>query len=335
MPLLPVLLSILPVLFFLTALVLVDTYQLVRFSAVVLAVVSGIAAAILAWIASGPIIATFELSPESYRVFAAPALEEALKATLIVYLIRTDRIGFTIDAAILGFAVGAGFACLENLYYIQRLGDAGVGIWIVRGFGTAIMHGGTTAVFSILAKLAHDSEAKYPLRPLAGALAVAVVIHSAHNLFWLPPKLNMLVVLVGCSVTIGTLMVFAERRTREWLGTGFDTDQELLNLLMSGKISDTRVGQYLHKLRARFPGTVVADMLCLIRIRVELSLRAKGLLMMREAGFAVTVGPDIRAKFDELKFLERSIGRIGLLAIEPIHRWSRQDLFQLTLLDRS
>lgn len=335
MPLLPVLLSVLPVLFFLTALVLVDTYQLVRFSAVVLAVVSGIAAAILAWLASGPIIATFELSPESYRVFAAPALEEALKATLIVYLIRTDRIGFTIDAAILGFAVGAGFACLENLYYIQRLGDAGMGIWIVRGFGTAIMHGGTTAVFSILAKLAYDSDAKYPIRPLAGALAVAAVIHSAHNLFWLPPKLNMLVVLIGSSVTIGTLMVVAERRTREWLGTGFDTDQELLNLLMSGKISDTRVGQYLRKLRSRFPGSVVADMLCLIRIRVELSLRAKGLLMMREAGFAVTVGPDVRAKFDELKFLERSIGRIGLLAIEPIHRWSRQDLFQLTLLDRS
>jgi hypothetical protein len=134
------------------------------------------------------------------------------------------------------------------------------------------------------------------------------------------------------TLMIGVLVVVSERKTREWLGSGFDTDQELLNLLMSGRISETRVGTYLRKLKVRFDGPVVADMLCLIRIRVELSLRAKGLLMMREAGFRAVAGPDIREKFEELEYLERTIGRTGLLAIEPIHRWSRRDLWQLSLL---
>ena len=51
------------------------------------------------------------------------------------------------------------------------------------------MHGGTTAVFSILAKASHDSEAKYPVRPLIGSLAVAIAIHAGHNYFDLRPHL--------------------------------------------------------------------------------------------------------------------------------------------------
>ena len=60
------------------------------------------------------------------------------------------RIGFLIDAAILGFAVGTGFATVENLYYLERVRDAGMGTWIVRGFGTALMHGGSTAIFAMM-----------------------------------------------------------------------------------------------------------------------------------------------------------------------------------------
>lgn len=335
MPLLPVLLGLAPVLFFLTALVLVDTYQLVRFRSVLAAVGAGAVAAGGAWLLSAPVAGVFSLDPAGYRVFAAPLLEEALKAAWLLFLVQRNRVGFTIDAAILGFAVGAGFACAENLYYIGRLGASDLAVWVVRGFGTAVMHGGTAAAFAILAKLTHDAEARYPLRWYGAALVAATVIHALHNLFVLPPTWNMLAVLTGSTVTIGGLITVSERRTRSWLGTGFDTDQELLELLMTGRISDSRIGAYLRRLRVRFPGPVVADMLCLIRLRVELSLRAKGLLMMREAGFEVKVPAEIRDRFDELRYLERSIGRVGLLAIEPIHRWSRRDLFQLTLLDRS
>lgn len=335
MSLLPVLLGLAPVLFFLTALVLVDTYQLVRLGSVLAAVGAGAVAAGGAWLLSGHVADLFSLDPARYRVLAAPLLEEALKAGYLLFLVHRNRIGFTIDAAILGFAVGAGFACAENLYYIGRLGSTDLGVWVVRGFGTAVMHGGTAATFAILAKLAHDAEVRNPYRWFAAALAAPTAIHALHNLFVLPPTWNMLVVLAGSTVTIGGLIAVSERRTRAWLGSGFDTDQELLELLMTGRISDSRIGAYLRKLRLRFPGPVVADMLCLIRVRVELSLRAKGLLMMREAGFQVTVPQEVRDKFEELRYLERSIGRVGLLAIEPIHRWSRRDLFQLTLLDRA
>ena len=48
-----------------------------------------------------------------------------------------------IDAAIYGFAVGAGFAFIENIYYLHSLEHHKIVVWIIRGLGTAVMHGGT------------------------------------------------------------------------------------------------------------------------------------------------------------------------------------------------
>jgi RsiW-degrading membrane proteinase PrsW (M82 family) len=54
-----------------------------------------------------------------YTRYVGPLIEEILKASVIIYLFRTHRIGFLIDAGILGFTVGAGFSFVENLYYLH------------------------------------------------------------------------------------------------------------------------------------------------------------------------------------------------------------------------
>ena len=82
------------------------------------------------------------------------------------------------------------------------------------------------------------------------------------------------------------------------------------------------------------PGEVIADMLCLLRLYVELSMRAKGVLLMQGAGFRVAEDPEIKEKFDELKYLENSIGKTGHLAIAPFLHKSSRDLWQLHMLGR-
>ncbi|MFQ5452991.1 MAG: hypothetical protein ACE5D6_02245, partial [Candidatus Zixiibacteriota bacterium] len=97
---------------------------------------------------------------------------------------------------------------------------------------------------------------------------------------------------------------------------------------------ETRIGIYLESLKNRFPGGVVADMLCLLRINLELALRAKGILLMRETGFRVNsiADPEITDKFNELKYLEKSIGKTGKLAILPFLQTSSHDLWQIHML---
>ena len=124
----------------------------------------------------------------------------------------------------------------------------------------------------------------------------------------------------------------SEKALEDWLNVGFDADTEVLELILSGNLSGSHVGNYLKSLKERFRGEVVVDMLCLLRLHLELSLRAKGLLMMREAGFPVDLDADDKAKLDELDFLERSIGPTGRLAMAPFVRTSSRDLWQIYMM---
>ena len=321
------LLGLAPVLCFLGALVLLDSYKLVKLRWVVMAVVGGMAIAGIAYFVNGALLEHFEFA--FYTRYVSPFVEEGLKALVIVALIRAHRIGFLVDAAIFGFAVGAGFAVIENIDYLSMAPHSGVGIWFVRGFGTAIMHGGSTAIFAV-ASVALLGRA-YAYLP---GFALAVVLHSAFNHFFFSPLASTAGVAIIMPLLLNAVFVRSETAVGDWLGRGFDADAEMLELINSGQLSDSPVGKYLHQLKDRFQGLVVADLLAYLRLYTELALRAKGVLMMRESGFEVPIDEPTREKFAELRYLEKSVGRTGLLAIQPMLHMSHKDLWQLYMLGK-
>ena len=125
-----------------------------------------------------------------------------------------------------------------------------------------------------------------------------------------------------------------ERATRDWLGAGLDSDIERLELLLEGDESHYPIGEYFESLRHRFSGPVMADMVCLLRIHLELSLRAKGILIARAAGVELPADESVQGNLNELRFLERSIGGTGRLAMMPLLQTSGRDLWQITMLRR-
>ena len=262
----------------------------------------------------------------------APVVEELGKAAWIAFLIRRQRVGFLVDAAILGFGVGTGFALVENVEYLRTLTTPNLLVWVVRGFGTAIMHGAATAIFAVLTKSLVDRRDKGEALDFLPGFMVAVAIHSAYNHSLLHPLVTTVLLIALLPPLLILAFDRSERATREWLGLGMDTDVELLQSIRSGQIGGTRVGGYLRSLTSRFPGPVVADMLCMLQIHLELSVRAKGLLLAREIGLPVVIGPDVRANLEELRYLEKTIGPTGLLAMKPIRRQSSRDLWQLHVL---
>jgi hypothetical protein len=166
-------------------------------------------------------------------------------------------------------------------------------------------------------------------------LGLAVVLHSLYNHVLVQPILaTALVVLVFPWLSI-VVFQSSERETSAWLGAGFDTDQELLKAVHAGRISATPMGSYLKTLRSRFAAEVIVDMMCLLRLRAELAIRAKGVLMLREAGFEAAPDPSVKDKFAELRYLEKSIGRTGMVAIHPFLHTSTRDLWQLNLLNET
>lgn len=124
----------------------------------------------------------------------------------------------------------------------------------------------------------------------------------------------------------------SERSTREFVSAGLDLDVELLRLVLSDDFGQTRLGAYLQELRSRFPGPVVADMFCLMRLELELGIRAKGLLMAREAGIEMPPDDDLVRGLAEVRYLEESIGPTGLLALTPLQVSSDRDAWHKFLL---
>jgi RsiW-degrading membrane proteinase PrsW (M82 family) len=325
-------LALLPALAFLGALVLIDSFKLVPLRAVLRAIVIGGLAAFVCTYVNGAIFDATGMELSVFSRYIAPVIEELAKGLWIVFLIRSQRVGFLVDAAILGFAVGTGFALVENVEYLRTLSTPNLLVWVVRGFGTAIMHGAATAIFALLTKSLVDRREKAEALDLLPGFVVAVAIHSAYNHSLLHPLVTAVLLVAVLPPLVVLAFDRSERATREWLGLGMDTDVELLQSIRSGSISETRVGAYLRSLTGRFPGPVVADMLCLLRIHLELSIRAKGLLLAREAGLPAAVGSDVRANLEELRYLEKAIGPTGLLAMKPIQRQSSRDLWKIHLL---
>jgi RsiW-degrading membrane proteinase PrsW (M82 family) len=323
-----------PVLSFLAALVLLDSYKLVKLRAVVAIVASGMGLGVACLFLNGMMLAHLPIEFTPFTRYVAPLTEELVKALVIVALIRAHRIGFLVDAAIFGFAVGTGFAMVENLQYLRIAPDAGLGTWLVRGFGTAIMHGAASAIFAVMGLALLEREGRARWRALVPGFAVAVVLHSAFNHFLLSPLASTAGVALMAPLLFGAVFERSEAALGDWLGKGFDADTEMLALINSGGLSDSPIGRYLHALKDRFQGPAVVDLLCYLRLHTELALRAKGVLMMRESGFDVELDAPTREKFAELSYLEKSLGKTGLLAIQPMLHMSHKELWQLYMLGK-
>jgi len=332
--LLPALVGLMPVLAFLGALLYLDSYKLVKLPAVIAIVVCGAMVAGISYEANAFVLDLVRIDIVHYSRYVAPIIEELLKGLVIVALIRMHRIGFLVDAAIFGFAVGTGFALVENLYYLRLAPNAGMGTWIVRGFGTAIMHGGATAIFAVMGLAMLERAKRANVTDLLPGFALAVALHSGYNHLSHEPRLATLAILLVLPPLLYVVFERSEKSVGGWLGQGFDADTEMLELINSGRLSDSPVGQYLHTMKDKFHGPVVADLLCYLRIYTELALHAKGILMMRENGFDIEVDEATKAKFTEMRYLESSIGKTGLLAIQPMCHMSHKDLWQLYMLGK-
>lgn len=329
---LPVVIALLPVLSFLGVLLYLDSYKLVKLRDVIVVVVFGAAMAGASYLANAQVLAVVDIEFHTFSRYVAPLTEEILKGLLILVMIRTHRIGFLVDAAIFGFAVGTGFALVENLYYLNLFPNAGIGTWILRGFGTAIMHGGATALFAVMGLALLERSTRAGLTAFLPGLALAVVLHSAFNHFFLSPLVSTVGIVIVLPPLLYAVFEKSEKALGSWLGKGFDADTEMLALINSGRLTDSPLGRYLHTLKDKFRGPVVADLLCYLRLTTELALRAKGVLMMRESGFEVPVDEATREKFAELRYLESSIGRTGMVALHPLLHMSHKDLWQLYML---
>jgi len=323
-----VVVSVLPVLVFLFALELIDTYKLLGIRRVMQMLAAGCATAAACYFVNTSFY-RLGVPPDPWARFGAPLLEEVAKGAWVCWLIRASRIGFMVDAAISGFAVGAGFAVLENLLYVPDLAAAGFATAAIRGFGTAMMHGGATAILGVVSVNRAEMRGVIWFDTFAPGLAIAVSIHTLYNQPVLPPVTKAVALLILLPVLLSVVFWRSELALERWVGTKLDKDIDLLQIIATGDFSSSHAGKYLRSLESAFGALVLGDMLCYLQLSLELSAQAKGDLLRREMGFPVEKDPDQRVRLKELHYLERQLGRAGKIALTPLLGSSLRDIWDL------
>ena len=329
-----VLVCLIPVFLFLVMLMYLDSLKLVRSSLLMICLVWGLVSAAISYFMNTWLMHHLDVSFHTYSDFVAPLVEEFLKCGMLWLLIKRNKIGFMIDGAIYGFSIGAAFSFAENIFYLfHYAGDHhNIMLWITRGFGTAIMHGGTTAIFGIICMSALNRQSNMATATLSGLLA-AIVIHAIFNLFLVSPLVSTVIIVLLVPLSIIFIFTLNEKSIRNWLELEFDSEVKMLRMIRKGQFSQTKTGSYLVSLKVHFTGAMVLDMYCFISLYLELSMKAKSMMMLKENDLEIPPDPDLQVKLLELKALKKNIGRAGYLAIAPVLRMSRKDLWKLSLLE--
>jgi RsiW-degrading membrane proteinase PrsW (M82 family) len=316
-----------------------DVFNLIpaRTIALLLAVGGGLAA--LSFLANWGVLTGFRIEFGAYSRYVAPFIEEGLKAAPIAAMYAYNRIGFKLDAVIAGFAIGAGFSAIENAWYLLALSDANLSAWLLRGFGTAIMHGGATALFAVIShemteRQAESAAAHYRFNALlfAPGLGAAIVIHSAFNHLTDQPVLGMVGILLLAPATLFFALARSERATQHWLKADEAAHRLMLAEIRAGHFADTSAGHAMHALAAKLPPALAADVAACVELKIELVLRAEELILAAHSNAPAEFTPSDVAKFAELQAVEQRLGKSAIAAIDALLGLSRNDLWELSRL---
>ncbi len=326
--------ALLPALLMVGLFVWLDVFKLMSLKEIILLLLLGAVAALAAYPISGRLIDQLPLGFSFYSRFIAPWIEEMLKAVAVIALMLANRIGYKLDAVISGFAIGAGFSVVENIFYLLRFPELGQSVWMVRGLGTALMHGATCA---LLAAVAHELAERANRRAGSGfrfnplwivpGLLLAILIHTLFNQFPDQPMVAMMGSLIGTPLVLIAIFFFGASEAQKWLAEDSAAHRDALGQLRAGTFPDDASGRRIAALAARLGGQAKEHVLALVTAEMALVVAAEEKLL----GNAPAID-QLSTLFAERDALKHQLGRTTLAALDPLLPFSRNDRWEVAEL---
>jgi RsiW-degrading membrane proteinase PrsW (M82 family) len=330
--------ALLPVLVMLALFIWLDVFKLMTFWETVGLLLLGAVTAAAAYPVSGAFIDALPLGFSNYSRFVAPWIEEFIKGLAIVGLFWFNRIGYKLDAVISGFAIGAGFSVIENMLYLTRYPELAANVWMVRGLGTAVMHGTTCAVLAATAhefaeRETRDAASEFDFNPLwfIPGFLIAVAIHTAFNQFPERPLLAMIGILAVAPFVIMAIFRFGAVEAQKWLSEERAGTRAALEAWEAGKFPDDESGRKIAALIARSDEKTAAGIREYCQLLTWLLLQAEDTLHDQ---LEDTEKLHIHGKlaFERLEVLKRELGKTNVATLKALLPFSRNDYWEISEL---
>ncbi|MGA2489368.1 MAG: PrsW family intramembrane metalloprotease [Anaerolineales bacterium] len=228
--------------------------------------------------------------------FFAPMVEEICKSLILVYATRRRDFTYFVDGAIYGFAAGACFAVLENVWYLLSA-DAGTGLALGfgRAFSSALMHGSATALVGIaLGRLRYGrglSRFASLFLGWAGAMALHITYNNVVYRLQGPLTLPLAIIIgLGGVGMIAAFIFWGLAEERRWL-------RETLGLQVGVSAGEAAVVQKLGDLDTLL-GPVTEHFGAEKRKQVETFLKLQARLGLKRKVQEMTPDPRQRAEME-------------------------------------
>ena len=327
--------ALLPVVVYIIVVYVLDSFALISVKRLLLLVLCGMATALVCF---GLFQLTWMILPETVSDFVDPVVEEAVKAIPLLILARRKKIAFFIDSVICGAAVGGGFSILENIFYLVLGDELGMGTILFRGLEVALIHMGCSAIVAAALmfavrldgrRRAHLEIKRRDVWMAAFLLLAAPALHVAHNTFHFNPLMQFIAVFGSMAGLLVWTYQYDGDMIHRWLDKGLDKQVDLFRSIQEGNLTQTKTGEFLLSVKDSFTPEMFFDVICYVKLNVELSIAAKSRFMLREAKLDLPIDEEqartIRAQYEEYRLLEKRLGQSARITIAPVVKFYPAD----------
>lgn len=327
--------SLIPIIVYIIFIYKIDHFALISIKRLLLLALIGMLTALACF---GLFLLTDRVISGKSADIIHPVIEELVKSIPLLILAFRKRIAFFIDSVICGAAVGGGFSFLENIFYLVLGDSVDLSTGLFRGLEVALIHMGCSAIIAAgMMMVVRQTERKRSRMPMStndiikttALFVVALAFHIFHNTFQFTPIMQFFWVLAVMIGMIAVVYFYDIDMTHRWLDKGLDMQINLLRSIEGGHLLNTPTGTFLESVKELFPPNVYFDIICYVRLQIELSVAAKTRFMLHEVGMDEPLEANKKelymSQFVELSELEKNIGPSAKMTIAPIVKLSPAD----------
>lgn len=327
--------SLIPIIVYIIFIYKIDHFALISIKRLLLLALIGMLTALACF---GLFLLTDRVISGKSADIIHPVIEELVKSIPLLILAFRKRIAFFIDSVICGAAVGGGFSFLENIFYLVLGDSVDLSTGLFRGLEVALIHMGCSAIIAAgMMMVVRQTERKRSRMPMStndiikttALFVVALAFHIFHNTFQFTPIMQFFWVLAVMIGMIAVVYFYDIDMTHRWLDKGLDMQINLLRSIEGGHLLNTPTGTFLESVKELFPPNVYFDIICYVRLQIELSVAAKTRFMLHEVGMDEPLEANKKelymSQFVELCELEKNIGPSAKMTIAPIVKLSPAD----------
>jgi hypothetical protein len=260
---------------------------------------------------------------ETFQRLSAPVIEEILKALILIYLVRRPKFTYFVDGAIYGFAIGIGFAIVENYSYVFGNPGAALGVATSRVLSTNLIHATASAMMGITFGLARFERSFARAITLLAGLLLAMIVHVAFNNLVTRVSSGLLVVYAasagfGGAVVIAAAIKRGLAEEKAWIEETLGAPDRVTagEVAMVSRLADLQ--KTLAPLAERFGSEKATQIEHFLLLQARLGIFRKTLEKLADEKMVQAVEAEMAKLRSEMDEVRRSVGVYCMLYLRHI-----------------